>query len=185
MRIRITAAPTVEPVTLAEAKLHLRVDVADDDALITRLISAAREQCEQELDRSVAPQTVQLLLPAFPDGAIPLPRGPVTAVTSLQYVDQAGTLQTVSALNYTLDDSQVDAYLQPAFGFAWPATRDEPNAVRVTYTAGWVTAPSAVRQWILLAVGTMYASRESDVDRPAVTQGFAARLLDRYRVHPL
>lgn len=185
MGIRITVAPTVEPVTLAEAKLHLRVDVADDDALITRLISAAREQCEQELDRAVAPQTVQLLLDAFPAGAILLPKGPVTAITSVQYVDTAGATQTIGSSNYALDDAQVDAWLLPAYGYDWPATRDEANAVRVTYTAGWATCPAAVRQWILLAVGTMYASREADVDRPAVAQGFAARLLDRYRIQPL
>ena len=185
MGIKIVTPPATEPVTLAEAKLHLRVDTSDDDALITRLISAAREQCEQELDRAVAPQTLQLLLDAFPDGALVLPRGPVTGVTSVQYVDTAGVLQTIAPSNYALDEAQIDVWLLPAYGFDWPATRDEANAVRVTYTAGWTTAPASVRQWILLALGTLYASREADSDRPAVPQGFAARLLDRYRVNPL
>lgn len=185
MGIRIVTPPATEPVTLAEAKLHLRVDGTDEDALITRLISAAREQAEQELDRSVAPQTLQLMLDAFPAGAIRLPRGPVISVTSLQYVDEAGVLQTVGGANYALDDAQIDAWLLPAYGFDWPATRDEANAVRVTYTAGWASCPAAVQQWVLLAVGTLYASREADTDRPALPQGFARALLDRYRVHPL
>lgn len=185
MGIRITVAPSVEPVTLAEAKLHLRVDTSDEDALIGRLISAAREQAEQELDRAVAPQTLQLLLDEFPSGAILLPRGPVTGITSLQYVDAAGTLQTIASTNYALDDAQIDAWLLPAYGYEWPATRDEANAVRVTYAAGWASCPAAVKQWILLAVGTLYASREADTDRPALPQGFASRLLDRHRVHPL
>lgn len=185
MGIRVATPPAVEPVTLAEAKLHLRVDGSDEDALIARLISAAREQAEQELDRAVAPQTLQLLLDAFPAGAIRLPRGPVTSVTSVQYVDDAGVLQTIAGANYALDDAQIDAWLLPAYGFDWPATRDEANAVRVTYVAGWSSCPAAVQQWILLAVGTMFASREADSDRPALPQDFSRRLLDRYRVHPL
>ena len=122
---------------------------------------------------------------SFPEGAILLPRGPVTAITSVTYVDAAGTTQTIGSTNYLIDDLQIDAWLLPAYGYDWPATRDEANAVRVRYDAGWVTCPAAVKQWILLAVGTLYASREADADRPALPQGFSARLLDRYRVHAL
>jgi uncharacterized phiE125 gp8 family phage protein len=185
MGIKVVTPPATEPVTLAEAKLHLRVDTSDEDALISRLISAAREQCEQEIDRSVAPQTLMLLLDAFPAGAILLPRGPVASITSVQYVDAAGALQTVSGANYTIDDAQIDAWLLPAYGYEWPAARDQANAVRVTYQSGYTACPEAIRQWILLAVGTMYATREADSDRPAVPQNFAARLLDRYRVGAL
>lgn len=185
MGIKVVTPPATEPVTLAEAKLHLRVDGSDEDALISRLISAAREQCEQELDRSVAQQTLMLMLDAFPGGAVLLPRGPVISVSSVQYTDAAGAAQTISGANYAIDDGQVDAWLLPAYGYDWPATREQGNAVRVTYQAGYATCPDAIRQWILLAVGTMYASREADSDRPAVPQNFAARLLDRYRVAPL
>ena len=44
--------PAVEPVTVAEAKAHLRVDISDDDTYIGTLITAAREWCEEYLDRS-------------------------------------------------------------------------------------------------------------------------------------
>ena len=62
MGIKVVTPPATEPVTLAEAKLHLRVDGSDEDALITRLISAAREQCEQELGRALADPTVDLVV---------------------------------------------------------------------------------------------------------------------------
>jgi uncharacterized phiE125 gp8 family phage protein len=183
MGIKVITPPAAEPVSLAEAKLHLRVDGSDDDALITRLISAAREQAEHELDRSVAPQTLELRLDAFPSGAIRLPRGPVTEIVSVVYVDADGAEQTIAGTNYSIDDAQIDAWLLPDYDYDWPSTRDEANAVRVRYAAGWTTCPSAVKQWILLAVGTMYAYREADSDRPALPSTFAHRLLDPYRVH--
>lgn len=66
MGLRLTQAPTVEPVTLAEAKLHLRVDFADDDALITMLISAARAHAENVCRRAFVTQKWDLFLDAFP-----------------------------------------------------------------------------------------------------------------------
>lgn len=187
MGIKVVSPPSVEPVTLAEAKAHLRVDSADEDALITRLIVAAREQCEQELDRSLAQQTLQLMLDAFPAGALLLPRGPVISVSSVQYVDTAGVLQTVSANDYTLDDAQIDAWLLYAYGSDWPQARDQANAVRVQYVAGWPNSvvPASIQQWILLHIGTLYANRESTGERPANPSPFAARLLDRFRVQGL
>lgn len=185
MGVKIVTPPATEPVTLAEAKLHLRVDTDDDDAMITRLISAARAACEHELGRSVSPQTLLLTLDAFPSGAILLPRGPIISVDSVGYVDLEGVLQTIAGANYALDDTQVDAWLLPAYDYEWPDSREQANAVRVQYQAGMQEIPEEVQQWILLCIGTLYANREADSDRPALPQGFAARLLDRYRVHAL
>ncbi|MBV9418770.1 MAG: phage head-tail connector protein, partial [Alphaproteobacteria bacterium] len=39
MSLQLTTPPATEPITLAEAKTHLKVDTTDDDALITRLIA--------------------------------------------------------------------------------------------------------------------------------------------------
>lgn len=66
MRLQSLSPPAVEPVTLAEAKLHLRVDIADDDAMITSLIKAAREFCETELRQALITQQWRLLLDSFP-----------------------------------------------------------------------------------------------------------------------
>ena len=109
----------------------------------------------------------------------------MTAVDWVKYVDAAGTLQTIAGANYAVDDAQVDAWLLPGYGYDWPATREQANAVQIQYQAGWTVAPASVKQWLLLAIGTLYASRESDADRPALPQHFAARLLDRHRVHSL
>ena len=159
---RITT-PT-EPVTLAEAKLHLRgVDDTAEDALITALISAARETCEDRIEGTIPVTGWRLTLDAFPD-AIKLPRGPVASVESVKYLDAAG------------------GYIVPAYGKSWPDTRGQINAVTVEYTAGSAAAPHALKAWMLLAIGEMFANREASAERPAVAHGFADRLLDPFRV---
>ena len=177
---RITT-PT-EPVTLAEAKLHLRgVDDTAEDSLITALISAARETCEDRIDGTIPVTGWRLTLDAFPD-AIKLPRGPVASVESVKYLDADGMQQALSALDYLVDTVSTPGYIVPAYGKAWPETREQINAVEVEYTAGSATTPAALKAWMLLAIGEMFANREASAERPAVAHGFADRLLDPFRV---
>lgn len=170
----------VEPITLAEAKLHLRVDDTAEDALITALISAAREACEDRIEGTVPVTGWRLTLDAFPD-AIKLQRGPVSSVESVKYLDAAGVEQTLSPLDYLVDTASTPGYIVPAFGKAWPDTRDQINAVTVEYTAGSAAPAHALKAWMLLAIGEMYANREGSAERPVVAHGFADRLLDPFR----
>ena len=176
---RITT-PT-EPVTLAEAKLHLRVDGTDEDALIQGLISAARETCEDRTEGTVPVTGWRLTLDTFPD-AIKLPRPPIVSVESVKYIDTAGVQQTLSPLDYVVDTVSSPGYIVPAFGKAWPETRGHINAVEVEYTAGSATPPAAIKAWMLLAIGEMFMNREGSAERPAVAHGFADRLLDPFKV---
>ena len=92
--LKITDA-SVQPVTLAEAKLHLRVDVADDDALITALITAARQRAEFITHRTLITTTWELSQDAF-GCALRLQYPRVIAVSALTYLDSAGVLQTLA-----------------------------------------------------------------------------------------
>lgn len=189
MNPKRTAGPVAEPLTLAEAKAHLRVTVNDDDTLITALISAAREACEDRLQRTLISTPWLLALDAFPD-AIKLPMPPALQVQSLQYFDATGTLVTLAGEDYELDPYSEPAYLVPAPGVAWPAIQTgRINAVRVAYTAGYgataADVPGPIKQWLRLAIGDMYERRTRSAERPAVPQGFADGLLDTYRVWSL
>jgi hypothetical protein len=66
MRLVQITPPTVEPVTLAEAKLHARIEYSDDDALVTSLITAARRYCETAIRAAFITQTWTLMLDSFP-----------------------------------------------------------------------------------------------------------------------
>lgn len=185
MALKLITAPSAEPVTLAEAKTHLRVFDNDDDALIGALIQAAREACEHEIGRALITQTWEKVLDLFPEG-IALPYPPVQSIASIKYIDGDGTLRTMDAADYYLDSHAEPAWLVPAYGATWPSTRDEPNAVRVRFVSGYgadgTFVPEVLRQWILLQVGHWYATREAASERVLEKTPFVDRLLDRYRI---
>lgn len=184
MGLKVITQPTDEPVTLADAKAHLKVEHDDEDGLIASLISAARGQCEHLLERGVARQTVMLSIDEFPADGIRLPMSPVVQIDSVEYVDADGTTQTMAPADYYLDDSQSPNWLLPAYGSGWPSARMEANAVRVTYQVGFETCPAEIRSWILLKVGSLYQHREDTVTGTIQTPlGFVDGLLDRWRVY--
>lgn len=189
MALKLITAATDIPVTLIEAKAHLRVDVADDDTLITAMIYAAAEMAEQITGRALMTQTFELTLDAFPQ-ALQLTRVPVQSITSVKYSDSTGTVITLDSLLYALDnaDDCGFAYVVPAYGLIWPDTRDEINAVKVRYVAGYVNAaavPPSVKSWIKLMVGAMYENREAFADKQPFAMPFADHLLDRAKVWAL
>jgi uncharacterized phiE125 gp8 family phage protein len=187
MALKLITAPAVEPLTLAEAKLHLRVTGSDEDALITSLIVAARRMAEQRSGRALCDQTWELALDAFPAGAIELPRPPVSSIVSIKYLDAAGADQTLAADQYALDNYGGQHWALPAQDVAWPGTLAAANAVKVRFVAGYGAAaavPADIKAWLLLAIGTLYAQRETVVADQAVELpgGFWQSLLDPYRV---
>ena len=191
MALKLITTASALAVSLVEAKAHLRVDVADDDALITAYITAATEMAEQATGRAIMPQTWQLTLDAFPS-ALALTRTPVASITSITYADAAGTVQTLSSSLYSLDNlyDHGQAYVVPTYATVWPTTRDQINAVTCTFLAGYANAaavPESLKSWVKLMVGAMYENRASEVlERGSVLQlGFADRLLDRYKVWAL
>jgi uncharacterized phiE125 gp8 family phage protein len=186
MTLRLITAPGSEPISLAEAKTHLRVTHSLEDALITSLITAAREMCEQKIGRSLIQTTWEVVLDCFPD-EIRLDMPPILAVASLKYIDANGTLQTWGAGNYYVDKDREPGWVLPAFGVSWPDTREQANAVRVQYTAGYgvdaTTVPVALKSWILVTIGTLYENRESLITGTIVHKPtFFDSLLDAYRV---
>jgi uncharacterized phiE125 gp8 family phage protein len=190
MTLRLITPPAAEPLTLAEAKLHLRVDHSADDDLITALIQAAREGAEHLTGRSLITQTWERVLDAFPGAEIELGRPPVASVVSVVYIDGAGNQQTMDAADYSLDNSTPNGWVLPSDALdVWPITYDTANAVRVQFTTGYgasgAAVPAAIRSWMKLRIGTLYKLREEIVAGVSVADlpgGFAERLLDPYRI---
>jgi uncharacterized phiE125 gp8 family phage protein len=190
MSVKLITAPATEPVSLAEAKAHLRVTSSDDDDLITALIVTARGAAEHELQRSLITQTWEKALDMFPE-AIQLLCPPVQSVTSVKYLDVDGVEQTLSSASYTLDNASdsTPAWLTPAYGYTWPETYEEVNAVKVRYAAGWASAssvPQPIKQWMKLQIGHWYENRESvNVGNITSKLDYVSFLLDRYRIWSL
>jgi len=186
MSLKRITAPTTHPLTLAQVKEHLRVDVDDEDTLIAALLDAAIESAEHATSRALMPQTWELALDAFP-AAFELTRVPVSSIVSLKYVDTTGSLIQLASNAYVLDNASDHsfAYVVPAYGTTWPETLDQVNAVTLRYTAGYDSAalvPDSVKAWIKLQVGAMYANREAEGTVQTYALGFSDRLLDRAKV---
>jgi uncharacterized phiE125 gp8 family phage protein len=169
--LRLVTAPTVEPVTLSEAKQHLRVTDDADNAYITNLIVAARQAVESgeswSLERSLINSTWRLTLDGFAArvSVIELPRPPVASITSITYDDAANVEQTLASNRYRLLSDAEPARVMPIYNDEWPEAINYPGSVRITYVAGYgataATVPQAIKQAVLLLVGDMYENRES------------------------
>ena len=190
--VETVTPPAGLPVTLEEAKLHLRVVHDDEDALITRLIGAATEDAERYQGRAYITRTLRMHLDRFPGAGDPiyLPFPPVQQVLAVQYTDAAGQQHTVPATDYVADLARSPARLVPAPDKGWPLTSLRPVAgVTVTYVAGYgddpQDVPENIRSAILLLVGHLYEHREavfSDRGAPVELPLGATYLLAKDRV---
>lgn len=184
MSLKLVTAPTVEPVSLIEAKTHLRVLHDDDDTQIASLITAARQMVESgeswSLERSLVTTTWRLRLDRFPK-CIELPRPPLIAVTSITYRDTAGSTQTLSPSLYTVSTDMEPARIVPTYGNVWPNVQGHVDDVSVTFTAGYgptaADVPQAIKQAILLGVSDLYENRNETITGTIVNRMGAIRAL--------
>jgi len=158
--VQILTQPTQEPVTLQEAKNHLRVDGNQDDALIQMCISSARMMFEKSCEITIAQTTLQLSMDGFPE-TIFLPFGPVSSIVDVEYTDANNDDQSLD--DWVEDIVSNPSRITPVLNGVFPDTAEIINSVWVTYTAGW--APSAVpkllKSGILFYVGHLFENREA------------------------
>ena len=202
MGLKLITAPLHMPITLAEAKAHMRVDGTADDALIAGLISSAVEAAQNITRRQLVTATYDYTFPGFPAATrgnplavLELPAPPLQAVLGVYYVDSAGAEQPLACGAYVVDTFSMVAGLSPVLGTSWPATQEGPNAVRARFTCGWAmdasvsppawTGPESIKAWLLIRVATLYEQREavavgSGVAVADISRPFVDGLLDPY-----
>lgn len=187
-RIQI-AAPAVEPVSLAEAKLHCRVDGNDDDSLLTALIVAARQQAEHRTGRALITQQWRFTLSGFSlNLPIELPMPVLQSVESITYLDIDGIRQTLASNQYQVVSSGIIGFVTPAYAVEWPNHRVQPDSVQINYTAGYGNAaavPPCIKSWMMMAISTLYSQREGmstgkQNEAIEIPRDFFAGLLDAY-----
>lgn len=160
--LRRVLDPASEPVSVADMKLYSRIDVSDDDGLISSLISVARERAEDLTARCLMPQQWIFSMDNFPTYHnvsaylgmhgyhhgrhsifknigldIILPRGPVLSVDSIQYKDQSGTTQVLSPTVYNVDLLSEPARITPVYNGSWPYALYDANSITIRFTAGY------------------------------------------------
>lgn len=168
MAYKIITAATTEPITLEEARSHLRIDVYGDpavhpdDSYIEQLISVSREWCEQYTGRSFAEQVIETAMDSFPAGDITLPLTPVGSITSVKYLDATSSEITLSSAYYQLDDYSIPNKLALKLNQTWPSTDGSVNNVKIRTVVGDSAIPYPVKAAMLLIIGNLYENRQED-----------------------
>ena len=179
--------PSAAIVTVAELKSHLRVDFDDDDDLMSDLVVSAQAYVEgpEGIGLALAPSTWRLNLDGFPaDQVIAIPLGPVTAVTGISYVDQAGATQALDLADVRVDLDARPARITPALNKSWPDAAAVTGAVKVTFTAGPASPDPALKRAVLMLAAHWYANPSATAPGqvPEIPLGVAA-ILARKAAH--
>lgn len=185
--LTLVTPPAVEPVTAAEAKLHAKADLDDEDSLFAIWVPAARKMLEDSCSIRLVTQTLKLVLSDWPCDAITLPVEPVSSVSSVKYRDADDVLTTLTAgTDYLtwLKRRPPIVYLGPYA--SWPSLRmGRRDAIEVEFVAGYGGAddvPEYAKAAILMAVAYWYENRgdEEDPSKLGLPQGVyrLMRLLD-------
>jgi len=166
-----TTAPTGKLLTLDEVKQHLRVDGPDEDDLIQRLIDEATELLDGWnglLGSCLLTQTWRQDLSRFPNGdRIQLPLEPVSAITYVKYYDTANVQQTLATSVYSGPfHDELGPFISLQFGQTWPVCYTRPDAVSITFAAGYANTaavPEPIRKAARMVIADAYENRETAV----------------------
>ena len=170
----LVIAPAVEPVTLAETKLFLRVDNEEEDTLIAMMIASSRRKAEQYIRRSLITQRWKMAYDDYAPSRINLMRGPVQAMVMVVSVQRDGSSSTLLPTTYHLSANK-DVLLFDAAPIGYQ--------VELTYITGYGDAPSDVpepiRQGMLCHIAHMYNERDGSLE----PDGMVKNLYDDYRTY--
>jgi uncharacterized phiE125 gp8 family phage protein len=151
--IRIYEAPETEPISLAEAKSFLRVDISDDDTLIGGLIKTATNQCELSIDKSLITKKYKLSLYEKMERFVVLPHRPIQSIESITKYDEEGDSDVVSSGVYNLDTEKGQIVMEQNL---------YDYKIEVIYTAGYGVAsavPDDIKHALLIHIAKMYDDR--------------------------
>lgn len=181
---KVTSGPASEPLTASDVKAWLKVSGNDEDAIITLLISAARESAEKYLRMALITQTITEKFSRFEDYGLRLSVSPLISVTQVQYIQPGGSLTTLSNSIYDLLDETKPPLVYRKYGQSFPTVEPSPEAVQVTYTAGFgatgASTPTPIKLAMLLMIADWFDNRTDAVR----TMPTASRiLLDQFRVN--
>lgn len=183
----LITGPSVEPLSLAEAKSWLRIDTADEDQLIQSLITSARLAVEAATNRLLISQQWRLLLDSWPPGlVVPLPLSPVRQIVRIRMIDAAGLGADAPASQYRLDGNLDRARL--VLSAPPPDPGQTLSGIMIDVTVGYGDA-SAVPEPFRLAmrelVALWFANRGDNAVDSGRLPASAVALLAPYRIRRL
>jgi uncharacterized phiE125 gp8 family phage protein len=186
--LKVITPPETEPITLAEAKTHCRIDGNEEDSFINGLITSAREYSEGYQNRAYVTQTLEQTFDRWPCFPVDIPRPPLVSVASVKYFGTNNAEYVLGTDKYFVDVDSEPGRIALNYSVTLPTTTLRPiNAVKIRYTAGASSVPKKFKQAMFLLIGYWFENRE------AAQQGTLSReimfsvhsLLDQDRVVPI
>lgn len=184
-----TVEPAVEPVTLTEAKAHLRLGHDSEDELLSGLIRAARQEVEAQTGTALIDQSWRLALDCWPEsGRVALARHPVRQVLSVTVFGLLGEASLIDPQTYQFDPVSRPARLHFE---EQPAPERRMNGIEIDFSAGFGEAgtdmPDLLKRAMLMLVAHWYEFRAAfgaDMQPVSIPGGFD-RLIAGYRSRKL
>jgi uncharacterized phiE125 gp8 family phage protein len=163
--VKLITPSTLEPVTLSDAKAALKVTSTDDDTLIRIYLDAAVSRVENFRQSPIMNSEWELYLKTWPVN-VSLQKHPVSAINSIKYYDDNNDLQTVSSINYRLQNFRVPCRVEFDSDFDQPSTYDREFPIIVNFQAGYLAASSVdavIKHVVLLETGTYNEMRQTEM----------------------
>jgi len=203
-------APTVEPVSISEAKLQLRVDFSADDSLITSLITTARQAAELYCERAFNDQTWELFFDflgnvretpwwdgvqegavnSFFPNQITIPKPPLQIIVQITSFDDDDVETVFDAANYQVSTYKGDDPPQGRVTLrrdaTWPTATRNADGLKIEFRAGYgplaSDVPKQIRTAILEEIAFRYVNRGDCLD-PAIKSSIAMGMLKQYKIN--
>jgi uncharacterized phiE125 gp8 family phage protein len=184
MSLLLNTPPAAEPLTLAEAKAHLRVNHTDDDAFISTLMTSARHQIESRTGLCLINQGWSVFADAWPaNGTIAVPLEPLQSVDEIRIHSDDNLFAVLDPAHYYVDKAEAPPRVALRHDRERPQASRIVAGIEVRVTAGYGLGPTDVpqdlKQALLLTVGAWFSNRgEEAVTKPPM---MADALIAPYR----
>lgn len=180
---KLITPPAVEPFTTAEAKLHCKIEIDDDNPNLSKWIRAARMKVENDTQRALLPQTWDAFVDGFPywRAWLSLPFPPLQSVTSVNSTDTAGVETVWNATNYIVDASSTPGRIALTDTGAWPTSLRLFQSGRIRYVAGYAT-PAAIPADLLMAMALLIGWFSENREPSAFDVSMYEALIQNYTV---
>lgn len=186
MRLILETGPTVEPITVDELKLHLRLegDDFDENSLLTELIKTARDRVQDITNRALLTQTWNYYLQEWPNvNYIVLPFGNLQSVSSIKHKDTDGDETTMTVTDEYIVEvagEQTGRVVLP-YGESWPSGTLYPsNPIAIQFVCGWTTAallPYKIKTAVKMIAAAMYENRGEAIIGQSMVEDKTADIL--------
>ncbi len=181
-----TAEPAIEPVSLSEAKEHLRITNSNDDSFINRLITSARQISENFTGLGFIQQSYSIFIDEFPkSGVIKIPKQPFLSLQAINIYDASDNFVAEDLNLYSIDQIQGRIVLKD--GYIAPIAKRKINGIEISFNVGYGTnasdVPEDIKTAILLLVASMYENRGNNIQEQLhLSKTGAAEILQPYKI---